>query len=163
MSAYICSTNTFAALGTFAAQFHRGRRWVYPPQLFSAIKRHDYDYETLIPKLHGLMPEDMGIAEYATLVANILRDENIRSVKHRYQDCSPDELPGHSGTAPLNFDQGQPIPDPITILKACDCLEYQSCETGDWQESLACEVLNMIRKAAIKELPGYDDAPWGIE
>jgi hypothetical protein len=52
--------------------------------------------------------------------------------------------------------------NPVSILKLCDCLEYQSCETEDYNETVAYRLLNVIRRAAIRILPGYDDAKWEI-
>lgn len=92
--------------------------------------------------------------------------ENIRSVSARYPQDTWETLPG-----PIVKDLALLVTDrdfaelsntnPVTILKLCDCLEYQSCETEDWEETPAHELLQRIRKAAIRTLPGYEDAPWG--
>lgn len=49
---------------------------------------------------------------------------------------------------------------PVQILKACDCLEYQSCELSDWANTDARMLLDRIRSCAVHSLPGYDDAEW---
>ena len=49
---------------------------------------------------------------------------------------------------------------PLHILHMCSCLEYQSCESPDWRETLAYRLILAIKDAAIRALPGYDDAPW---
>jgi hypothetical protein len=50
-------------------------------------------------------------------------------------------------------------PTPVSLLKGCDCFDYQACETGDYGSSIACAIIEAIRKRAILCLPEYDDAP----
>lgn len=92
-------------------------------------------------------------------VAALLYAENVRSVNHRYPNHPPEE--------PVSFDPGEvtraPLLSPVQCIKACDCLEYQSCEHPEWQDSVARKVLRNIRAEAIRRLPGYDEAPWGID
>lgn len=51
----------------------------------------------------------------------------------------------------------------VELLKALDCYEYQACEHNGWKGSRAATFCADLRTALIKCLPGYDDAPWGIE
>jgi len=52
---------------------------------------------------------------------------------------------------------------PVEILKACDCYDYQSCETGeDYYKSRAYAIVKAIREHAIRLLPGYEEADWEI-
>jgi hypothetical protein len=155
MSAFICDPKHFAVLGHFAAQRQfGGTHNVYQPQVARLLEA-----PTLVTGLDD--------QTYADLIANVLYKENIRSVLHRYQNDDLDSAPGPIDK-PMSIKTGDWSPlklcvKPIEILKACDCLEYQSCETDDYYETPAYEILNMIRKAAIQALPGYDEAPWGIE
>ena len=91
--------------------------------------------------------------------ANRLYAENVRSVNHRYEDSTPDE--------PIVFTSRQISTarrlTPVEAIKACHCLEYQSCEHPEWKESRACALLHRILRVAINELPGYEEAPWEIE
>ena len=94
-----------------------------------------------------------------TLVGRELLSENVRSVCHRYPDATPD--------AETYTFQRFAIPlTPIEALKASHCLDYQSCEHDEWQESLAYATLQDINRACwTKILHGnaeYDRAPWGI-
>lgn len=103
----------------------------------------------------------------ATEIGRILLDENERSVRHRYPGCAPDELPGTIGqNAALYKFRRWPamVPLPaLSILKACDSLDYQSCETDDYRQSLAASITNAIRNYAISRLPGYEDSPgWSM-
>src|SRR5262245_1730456 len=99
-------------------------------------------------------------ARNATEIGRILLTENERSVRHRYPSDSPDNLPGTIGedAATYRFKQwGKPL-SAVAILKGCDCLDYQCCETDNYEESLAAAIVNAIRGRAIRQLPGYDQA-----
>lgn len=101
--------------------------------------------------------------ERAAKVGQMLWDENVRSVQHRYPECS-DDLPGEIG---CDFQYGEHVRPqspitPVAVLKACDGYEYQACETDDWSESEAHAFLQGLRSRAISMLPGYEDAEWAI-
>ncbi|MEH2525837.1 MULTISPECIES: hypothetical protein [unclassified Bradyrhizobium] len=96
----------------------------------------------------------------AEAIANILIDENARGVGERYRERTKEHF-GDIGEA-LRFKQVNPLPDALVILKLCDCFDYQACESDDYEDTLAAEIVNQIRKEAIRRLPGYDAAPWGI-
>ena len=89
-------------------------------------------------------------------LAEILKAENQRSVNYRYGE----DLPVDS----ITF-QRSPFRrmTAVEILKLCDCYSYQACECEDWPETRACRILDRIRDRAIYQLPGYDEAPWGID
>lgn len=117
----------------------------------------------------------------ADQVGSMLLGENIRSVGFRYSDSPVDDLPGRYVTAELpGFDVEIRAPEylapftykhtlkddhrkPVEILKAIDCFEYQACETDDWRDSEAYAFCQALRSRMIDALPGYDDAPWGID
>jgi hypothetical protein len=88
-------------------------------------------------------------------VASILYAENVASVNYRYDESTDATLPS---PAFYRFTQ---IPA-LHILSCLNCLEYQSCEHPEWNESVAAQLLNQIRRAAIRALPGYEHAPWGL-
>ena len=105
--------------------------------------------------------------EYAKAaeLGNMLWRENIASVSARYPNESSATLPGP-------IEPGGPIEereitcwtdpiDPVQVLKACDCYEYQSCEHADWPTSQAKAFIESLRHAAWHSLPGYDVAEWG--
>ena len=94
--------------------------------------------------------------------ADILYQENVRSVRARYPDDKWDDLPGLI-VKPIRVvckPQDAVKVSVVAILKMCAGLEYQSCETTDYRSTLGFRLLDSIRGAAIKELPGYEDAPW---
>lgn len=90
-------------------------------------------------------------------VAATLWAQNARSVEARYP-CDD----GDAGPAPTVGKKAQSaarVVQPVAVLKMCGCIEYQSCETGDWPDTLACTLLEAARAKAIRRLPGYEDAP----
>jgi hypothetical protein len=95
----------------------------------------------------------------ASEVGTLLLDENERSVRTRYPNDEPGELPGSDAdTVSYRF---KPFDAPaLHVLKACDCFDYQACETDDYEATLAHRIINAIRASATSGLPGYLDAPW---
>lgn len=70
------------------------------------------------------------------------------------RDCDPisdyfRELPGY--------------PDPVVVLKAVTCYEYQACETPEWEDSEAFAFCQSLKDTCFRRLPGYEDAPWAID
>jgi hypothetical protein len=103
----------------------------------------------------------------AAKLGQMLWDENKRSVQYRYPDCEGNDLPG-----PVDCDfvygkheigMGKRAYTPVEILKACQCLNYQSCEHPAWEESQAYRLLESVKSYAIGKLPGYKEAPWSID
>jgi hypothetical protein len=83
-----------------------------------------------------------------------LVDENLRSVNYRYdeQECPEPFILTPTPDYPL-----------AALLKACDCYEYQACETPDWRDTEAWAILDAIRSNIISRLPGYEEAEWHID
>jgi len=140
MSAFVCNEKHFLALAVWATRPTGGGARAHASYL-----RHFGGSDCT-----GMDQEDV-----ANYFADVLMRENVRSVRARYQDmvvaapfipsARPDQCAGLT---------------PLHILKMCDCLEYQSCETDDYHTTTAWHLLQAIRRAAIRELPGYDEAPW---
>ncbi|MBK7005538.1 MAG: hypothetical protein IPH37_10690 [Burkholderiales bacterium] len=86
--------------------------------------------------------------------ASMLHAENVKSVNYRYLQDAPD-----SG---IIYDHRAPELRPIEVIKAIDCLAYQSCEHPDWELSAANELLKEIQRKAVSLLPGYESARWEI-
>jgi len=85
----------------------------------------------------------------------MLLRENHRSVQHRY-----DEGPKAVLADPYAFKRYRGKLDPIQVLKAVSCLEYQSCEGPEWGRSEAFAFLRTLEGWAIHALPGYEEAEW---
>src|SRR5260370_1227542 len=75
----------------------------------------------------------------ADKIGQTLLDENYRSVNHRYRN--------EIGKATrYKFKRLQvPVIDPVAILKAINCLDYQSYETDDWKTTEAWAILDGIK------------------
>lgn len=113
-----------------------------------------------------------GDSDRANAVGKMLWDENIRSVRYRYPNT--ENLPGPIGESyeyvhDWTYDGEQYVRvlhllriDPLAVLKACDCLDYQSCEHPGWDGSEANAFLEALRKAAYRAIPGYENAAWHI-
>ncbi len=100
--------------------------------------------------------------------ATMLRNANVQSVNYRYQDeREPFMVSDLVPTFALNWadvinDRYADRLNPVQVLKAINCLEYQSCETPDWTSSPAYEWLQALAHLTISKLDGYDDAAWEI-
>ena len=94
--------------------------------------------------------------ETADHVGAMLWNENRRSVDHRYDEATDREV--------YRYRHSDRLPsDPVVLLKALDCYEYQSCEHPEWETSEARAFCEALRSRLIHRLPGYDAAPWGID
>lgn len=90
-------------------------------------------------------------------VAKILQAENVRSVNNRYGDDTPNTYEFEYIPAARKRPVGN-------IIGALDCLEYQSCETDDYHQSNAYEIMQGLRKHLLKTIAEKDGTyTWGIE
>jgi hypothetical protein len=91
-------------------------------------------------------------------VGAALLAENERSVNFRYAHnaafCGYNDAQSYTYTDPQH---NLTIPE---ALKAINCLEYQSCEHPEWEESDACKFLEALRAALCRAMVGYEEAPW---
>lgn len=92
----------------------------------------------------------------ATVLGRLLLAENLASVNHRYQSDDDPAVYEHK-------DFHTVYRNPIVVLKAISCYEYQSSEHPGWESSEAHSFCMWLRDVAINKLPGYDDAPgWSV-
>lgn len=111
---------------------------------------------------------DFQTPEGCQAAAVMLLKQNMRSIEARYPDTigHPDRMPGTVADAgkPITF-RRQLIPDYPAILKACDCYDYQACETDDYYTTDAYRLtMALFRHAAREALnPQWEAAPWGID
>ena len=140
MSAYIVSNAHIDALITFGLQDRHGGhelRWFH----------------------EGDGPDPWHTLELgnASEVGRMLLLENHRSVAYRYSE--PVELVTYEYVR-AGWAVGRI--DPVKILGALYCFEYQSCECDDWKQSEAFAFCDALRHRAIHKLPGYDAGPWDV-
>lgn len=124
----------------------------------SAFVVTDIHIQELVRFLHNYDSgsiRDFGLDHVAALsaVGQVLVDANYASVNYRY---SGTDKPYHFIAKP----SATAVISGVQAMKACDCLEYQSCEVPDWEGSEAAKLLNRIRKLAGSTLPGYEQAKW---
>ena len=103
---------------------------------------------------YGSPPRRLDIAGSEQEICDILLAENIASYNFRYKESVQEKMVYDAFATSLR---------PIDVIKACHCLEYQSCEHDDWESSTAKAIVTAIAGAASRALPGYDDAPWEIK
>lgn len=152
MSAYVCNDDTFIALAIYASTRNGGSENADPRYIDGIANADD---------LHSASDQ----SRLATLYANILYAENVRSVSARYpEEKGLNSLPGNSvKSLAIKVTLRQCIGaewklTPVEVLKLCSGYEYQTCETDDWKQTVAIAIIESIRRAAIRQLPGYDEA-----
>lgn len=85
-------------------------------------------------------------------IAKILHAENVKSVNHLYRESTSADAYAFTRVTSESFTA-------VEVLAAAAGLRYQSCEHPEYFTSDAAEVLNVIERAAIRNLPGFADAP----
>ena len=162
MSAWICSHLHVKALAIYGTN-HTGRsigryqqnddgKWILTPvEHFPLLHLNDQ------------VPEDLSDA---TRVARLLITENLKSYCHRHDEEEAKhywhELNVHVSPADRAHFKTLSLTH-IQLLKLIHCLDYQSCEHAEWEQSLAKTILMDLEGHIIPALPGYDEAPWGID
>lgn len=145
MSAYIVSENhiIYLVAAALSRRINRGSHGKFTWWNNEAKEISQYDPE--------------GAAAFATE----LWQENVKSVNYRYpNDPAPIDL---FTITPNKLDDMLNAWDfePVQVLKAISCLDYQSCEHPEWETSNAHAFLEGLKNAAIASLAGYSEAAWG--
>lgn len=96
-------------------------------------------------------PQELTLRE----AGQILLNENYYSYDARY---------GHKGedNTPHKFRLTFETHDPIQLLKAWICYDYNACESPNWKTSLAKAMIDYNKMKIIRLLPGYKEAAWEI-
>jgi len=144
MSCFVCSDKTFIALGLYAAS--------------NKISTYSLD-RAFAKKGVSLNSSELNEIQLANIIAQELHFENVKSFNHLYNsDEQPDrvEVPHDAGLRTV-------VNNPVHILSICGCVDYQSSEHPEYLESTALEVLGLIKDIAIRNLPGYRNAPWDLK
>ena len=164
MSAWVCESEHIASLVN-AADHHAGRNHGQ----FNWYAKEDGEtvrYElsrTGADEIEEAYTVSEGYAEgyrypkhvtvsFGTLGAMLLA-ENVRSVNDRYDEDNLEPIYQHSDV----------YTSPVVTLKSIHCYEYQSCEHEEWEASAAHVFCQQLEHAIISDLPGFDEAPWGID
>lgn len=93
-------------------------------------------------------------------VGAMLWAENLKSINARYPDTIDGEnIPGPADFSPAEiviyeFEQLPGNVDPLVVLDALSCYEYQTCEHGDeWRASEAHAFCEYLRDKMIRMIP----------
>jgi hypothetical protein len=158
MSAFMVAKTHVDALLTAGLVYGRSRSplsWYFPSidavdETYQSGSAWGADYLRIIRE----RKRDLTTAT-ANQVGAVLLAENRRSVNFRYRE---DDL-----EYPYEFTELDGRPDPVIVLSALACYRYQACEHPGWPASEAFAFCAALEQAAIRQLPGFDAAPWAID
>jgi hypothetical protein len=91
----------------------------------------------------------------AAKIGQILLNQNLRSYNSRYREDNKPVSYGYPCQKVFNYST-------VELLKACNCYDYQACETHDYEKTEAKAIITAIKEHLIRELDGYEDADWEI-
>lgn len=114
--------------------------------------------------------EDNGIVDNPNNAKETLALANVRSVARRYHTSLDDACQEGMGMSLQEYMDCVNYLTPNTrrlskaqILKAVDCLEYQSCERECWETSAAKHLLDRVREAIPRySSEAYQRAAWEL-
>ena len=105
--------------------------------------------------------DDGGKVSDKVKTAKLLWAENKKSIEYRYSDNCDDMMPKNMRITKADF-KNLPGQSPVELIKACHCLDYQSCEHPEWEDSEARQILLRIVDTESQRVEGYEQAAWGI-
>jgi hypothetical protein len=99
--------------------------------------------------------------QQANDLGKMLWAENAASIHYRYPDTAENDAnyPGPVGFSKAqvdayHFERTRHL-DPVTVMRAIACYEYQTCEHPGWPASEAHSFCVNLRDDLIGKLPGY--------
>jgi len=170
MSAYIVDPRTIDYLVSWAKAHQYGNRALGVRRTSKEKDAPDLISEFVEWSNFGGGSEHHGRFEVMRVPANVLGqlllNENVRSIQGRYPDTvdNIENAPGPIDQTRVHEYEHRGVGDtlrPAWVVRSCDCLEYQSCETDDYRETWAFALMQAIRESAVNALVG-EDAPWGV-
>jgi hypothetical protein len=110
-----------------------------------------------------LRPSD---GKEAAQVAQVLREQNIRSVAYYYRRAHGEPLPGLRGGKefwPFKWwsDLDDPAIEPAQVVKACQAYAYQCCEDPGWNTSEACAFIRALERSAVDRMLDQEEERTG--
>jgi hypothetical protein len=97
--------------------------------------------------------------EHADQLGTILKTANYDSVNYRYKESTEMEGYRYNGNEITQYLGGVVIPWG-QVLKSARCYEYQSCETPEWEKSLANAIVEAITRKVCGFIAEQDNAEW---
>lgn len=110
-------------------------------------------------KRGNLAPSDY---QEAARVGQMLWDENIASVLHRYPQDTRETMPGPCDETFEYAEHGPgfarlPDIEPCQVISAIGCYEYQACEHPGWDKSEAKAFCQALKEAAMNRLVDLEE------
>lgn len=91
----------------------------------------------------------------ATELGQLLWDQNAKAVsKAKGEEVKAPKFEKQALGREFEF-------DPIQVYKSASCYEYQSCDTEEWEKTIAFQYVELLRRIAIRKLPEYELCVWG--
>ncbi len=143
MSAYMCSERQLTILAAYAVKHCLD---AVPGDL-----RRDLDSDGFERKAGE---RDRVLARVFWMLAG----EKLASLAARYPGDAHGQATDYT---PVEAARKETLPA-VHMIKLCHHYAYQACEHHGWKESAACRLIRAIESHAVHNLPGYDDAPWGV-
>ena len=144
----MCSDNHLAILASYAV---RNCLESVPYALRSELERDGFEHKP------------GGYMRTVARVASMLARENLLSIEHRYPGDHTGEQEAYEAfDIPAGAETRARQMPRLSIIKGCHCYAYQSCEHPGWESSDARKLIDAIESHAVRNLPGYDAAPWGL-
>lgn len=97
--------------------------------------------------------------EHADILGTILKTANYDSVNYRYKESTEVEGYRYKSEGISQYLGGKVIPWG-QVLKSARCYEYQSCETPEWDKSLAKAIVDAITMKVCGFIAEQDNAEW---
>lgn len=111
-----------------------------------------------------------------SMVGEMLLGENVKSVKHRYGGKASEIIDSETFTLDARAENADAQGNAFALIKAAQCLDYQSCEHAGWEQSEAHQLLKRIEADVFGKMPvtflkremvyahkEYERAPWGFD
>ena len=156
MSAFMCSDDHIRVLA-IAATYGTGREAVYTArrdaQQIEEVRRYK-------PQSADARPVRLAARTLVLANAAALRDR-YGSAHDRFGDAV-DETGAGPEIAEADVARLAPHLTPACIAKLVACYQYQACDWEGFQGSDAERLTWNALERAMRCLPGYDAAPWGI-
>jgi hypothetical protein len=183
MSAWIVSHGHIDAIVNFYCNEHHNNRLYKDTSPMKFERYINNNWTEIIGDLDECSEE---IYVNRQRLGEILLNENIRSVEARYSRSSRADLPGviveveamaehqkeyeaadnlggykYNPNNHRNISVGQ-------FISCLNCLDYQSCEHDEWEDSNAKFIIdtmkhNVIRHQVLPDVEGFNDAKWGLD
>jgi len=115
-------------------------------------------WESTFHHITRLEHKDKSESEIKRLIAKIFIEENIKSVNYRYSN-------DYQGLSIKDFDlrfSSMLRVDALSAIKLLHCLDYQSCEHREYDDSLAKKLNDSFCNSLIRSLEEYEEASWAI-